>query len=357
MLHELQTLMAGSEDAGLPELRALLDELVSSRDGHWRFTGQDRLLPSSPRVLRLRFANDHEALSVVVKRLAPEVARRNVLVAERWLPAVGLGGSCARLLGSAAARSGACVWQVYEDLGPRELNPRDFDPEEVKAAVELMARLHVGFANHPLLGEVRLHGGDYGIHFYEHSVRDALGAMQAVRAQGPHRDLCGRALQRLHRLLHEMPERAQSLAHYGGPQTMLHGDMWTTNVFIIPTSTGLRARLVDWDRAAAGPASYDVSTFLLRFVPLERARILALYEEAVEPAGWQMPERNELNTLFETAELARYASRMIWAAIALAHDCADWGFAELAAIEKWFEDLAPVLPDPHAVHSRHALSR
>jgi len=63
----------------------------------------------------------------------------------------------------------------------------------------------------------------------------------------------------------------------------------------------------------------------------------------------------ELNRLFETAELARYASRIIWPAIALAHDGTDWGFAELEAIEQWFEDLAPVLPDQNEVQSREGL--
>jgi hypothetical protein len=345
MVEALANLLPGSDDAGSCELRTLLAELVSAHGGRWRLVGQERLRAPSPRVLRLRFANDDRTLSLVAKRLLPETARRNVLVAERWLPAVGLGGSCPRLLGSAAARSGNCVWQVYEDLGPCELDPRAFDPEAAQAAVDLIARLHTRFAGHPLLGEVRFHGGDYGIHFYETSVRDAICAMQAVRAAGPHRQLCDRTLQRLYRLLEESPARAQSLADHGGPQTMLHGDLWASNVFLVSTAKGLQTRLIDWDRAAVGPVSYDVSTFLLRFDPSVRSQLLELYAEAVEHAGWRLPPTGELNRLFETAELARYASRIIWPAIALAHDNADWGFAELEAIEQWFEDLRPVLPD------------
>ena len=48
--------------------------------------------------------------------------------------------------------------------------------------------------------------------------------------------------------------------------------------------------------------------------------------------------------LFETAELARYANRVIWPALAIARDGAAWGFPELAEVESWFEALGPVLP-------------
>jgi Ser/Thr protein kinase RdoA (MazF antagonist) len=227
----------------------------------------------------------------------------------------------------------------------------------VKAAVDLIARLHLRMADHPLLGEVHLHAGDYGIHFYESSVRDAICALAAVKAQGEERELCDRLLRRLSRLQEETPERAQALADYGGPQTMLHGDLWTINVFILPAGGGAQARLIDWDRAAVGPMSYDLSTFLLRFGQPERARLLALYQEAVERAGWRLPGMRELNLLFETAELARYASRIIWPAIALTQDNADWGLAELGEVEKWFENLAPVLSDQPEAKPQEALAR
>ena len=61
-------------------------------------------------------------------------------------------------------------------------------------------------------------------------------------------------------------------------------------------------------------------------------------------AGWRLPPRRELNLLFETAELGRYANRLIWPALALVRERADWGFDELAAVEGWFEALRPVLP-------------
>jgi len=41
---------------------------------------------------------------------------------------------------------------------------------------------------------------------------------------------------------------------------------------------------------------------------------------------------------------ARFANRIIWPAIALVQDRAEWGYEALAEIEEWFEQFAPVLP-------------
>jgi thiamine kinase-like enzyme len=45
------------------------------------------------------------------------------------------------------------------------------------------------------------------------------------------------------------------------------------------------SRLIDWDHAGVGPASYDLSTFLLRFPPGRRKAILDLYGRCLEVAG------------------------------------------------------------------------
>src|SRR6266481_4809324 len=70
------------------------------------------------RVYRLRLGESSPLRrSFVLKRFDPWLARRNELVARRWLPALGLGDRCPRLLATAADPRGACVWHVYEDLG------------------------------------------------------------------------------------------------------------------------------------------------------------------------------------------------------------------------------------------------
>ena len=351
MIEGLDKLLEGKGQPGLTELRELLQELLAGRDGTGRLLDQQSLKRRTQCVFRLRFDINGQTRSVVIKRLEPEIARRNELVAKRWLPAIGLDGSGPPLLGSVAARSGVCVWHVYDDLGSYELGPRQLDrepdPERLEAAVELIAQIHTRFAGHALLGEVRLHGGDLGIHFYETNVRDAIAALDAL--PGP--AVRGRLLDRLYKLRDELPERTEALAKLGGPETLLHGDLWAINVFVVPTSTGLRARLIDCDHAAVGPVSYDLSTFLLRF-PLEhRPRVLELYRQAVASAGWRLPEERELNFLFETHEYARFANRIIWPAIALVMDHAEWGIEELAEIEHWFEKLQPVLVRENETHT------
>ncbi len=344
MIKGMDKILADTEQPGLNELRAVLDELLDGPGctGHW--LDQTSLKPRSERVYRLRFAINGQLRSVVVKRLRPEIARRNELVAQRWLPAIGLSGRGSPVLGSAAARTGGWVWHVYEDLGQCELNSSQPDRERVRAAVELIAQIHTRFAGQALLGEVRLHGGDLGIHFYESNVRDAIYALEAWRPDAPQKGLRDRLLERLYNLRDHLPRRAHAMVTWGGPETLLHGDLWAINVFVIPTAGGLRARLIDWDHAAVGPPTYDLSTFLLRFPSEHREWVLELYRQAVAPAGWRLPAVQVLNSLFETHEYARFANRIIWPAIALAQDRAEWGIEALAEIEQWFEEFGPVLP-------------
>src|SRR6185503_426492 len=128
-----------------------------------------------------RFAINDQLRSVVVKRLRPETARRNELVAQRWLPAIGLSGRSASVVGSAAARTGGWAWHVYEDLGQCELNSCQPDRERVRAAVELRAQVHTRVAAQPLMGQVRLHGGHLGLNLPEATVHDALRLLMTWR--------------------------------------------------------------------------------------------------------------------------------------------------------------------------------
>jgi hypothetical protein len=284
----------------------------------------------------------------VVKRLAPEVARRNALVLSRWLPAVGLGQNGPVLLGAAAEPSGAQVWHVYEDHGEWGLGVTTPAAERVEAAVRTIAELHVRFAGHALLGECRLWGGDLGIHFYTSSAQDALRALVALKPPAHHspEDLAlrDRLVLRLESLLEEAPRRAGLLADWGGPETLLHGDLWTKNVFVLPGREGLEVRLIDWDHASVGPVSYDLSTFLYRFPRHERAWIFDAYRRIVSARGWRLPASETWNQLSETAELARISNRLIWPALALLDGDGRWGWEELREVERWFEALEPLLP-------------
>jgi len=297
----------------------------------------------------VRFEENGRVDSFVVKRLGPGAAWRNQLLAERWLPAVGLHRFGPPLRGAAAERGGRSVWQVYEDLGDGGLDEQAPDPVRVEAAVQLIAQLHTRFAGHPLLAECRLHGGDLGAAFYASSLRDAVHSLEALRPPAvdlsPARSaLRDRLLEQLGLLLQEESERAGVLHEFGGPETLLHGDLWPKNVLVISTSGPLEARLIDWDRAGVGPVSYDLSTFLGRFPAGARPWILDLYRRAVERAGWHLPPAGVLNRLFETAECARLANCVIWRALAVWESQAEWAFHDLASLEVWLGTRQPTLP-------------
>jgi hypothetical protein len=346
MIEGLDHLLEGSGQPGLVELRASLHELFSGPEATGRLIDPQRL---KARVYRLRFEVGGRVRTLVAKCLAPSRAKRNELVAQRWLPAIGLGQNGPPLLGVAADRSGQFVWHIYEDLGDWTLDRGDVDPRRVAAAVGLIAQLHTRFAEHALLVEGRLYGDDRGIYFYTSNVRDAIRGLESLRQ--PEIELSpqqlavrDRSLERMYALLDEQPQRAQAMAELGGPETLLHGDLWTTNTFVIPGTGGLHARLIDWDHAGVGPAAYDLSTFLLRFAIQHRLWIVDLYREAGGPHGWHLPSAQDLNLLFDTAECARYANSVIWPVIAFLEHRAEWAFDMLAEVEQWFQRLEPVLP-------------
>ncbi len=344
-------------EAGSPEIRELGGAdlaralaLALGTAASARLVAQQRIKAG---VFRMAFEIGARTRSVIAKRMAPEQARRNELMIRRWLPELGVVGLTPGLLGLTASSDGRSVWHVYEDLGPWELDPRDADPERVTAVVRAVAGLHSRFAAHPVLAECRLHGVDLGPSFLISNVRDAIYALERLgepyrASTAEHAALRDRLLDRLHRLSDEETLRTRALADWGGPETLLHGDLWTTNTFAEPLAGGIRVRLIDWDRAGVGPASYDLSTFLLRFPPERRSSLLSIYRAALGEGGWRMPGRRELNLLFETAECARYANRVIWPALALLRDGAALGYDELAAVEGWFEALEPVLPEERA---------
>jgi Phosphotransferase enzyme family len=345
MIAGLECVLEGSGQPGLVELRLALEEVFGGPAAQGRLTEQQRL---KSRVYRLRVEAGGRARSLIVKCLDAGRSRRNRLVAERWLPAVGLVDLGPGLLSVAAVRGGDYVWHVYQDLGDGQLQTFNPDPESIGVVVGALAQVHTRFAQHPLLAECRRYGEDFGIGYFAANVEDAIRGLESLRP--PRMDLCPRRLalrdcllERLYKLRTEQPDRASALAAFGGPETLLHGDLWTPNMLVLSGTDGLQARLIDWDHVGVGPVSYDLSTFLYRFPRRHRGWILERYEQAVATMGWRLPPMRELNGLFETAEFARYANRTIWPALALVHDHADWGFAELAEVESWFEALEPVL--------------
>jgi phosphotransferase family enzyme len=328
------------------ELATALETATGAPEGTIRVSAVRQLKTNVYRVTLTNDA-DPQAHSFVIKSCNPGLARHNQLVARRWLPLIDLSAGAARLEGSAADRRGERIWLVYEDLGLSRLDICMTDRARVTVAIDLIAALHLRSAEHPMLPDVRAHGGDLGEAYLIANVRDAVRALAQLRAprvalSAVQQRVRDRLLSRLTLLQDELPRRVQLLERDGGPEVLLHGDLWTTNAFVIEGPEGWRARLVDWDHAGVGRASYDLSTFLLRFPAEERSWILDRYRTAIGER-WDLPPARDLNAHLETAELARYANRAIWPAVAWLVDGADWAFEELAMVAGWFDDWRPVL--------------
>ena len=329
-------LLSGERPTDAPELQRCLREVLGTRSV--RLVDRERLKAD---VHRLRVAGGGAERSVVVKWSDAVIARRCRLVAWQWLPAAGLEELGAPLLAVAADPNGEGAWHVYEDLPGRPLSTERPVHDEVEAAIAAIARVHTAFAEHPVLRECRLGGGDRGIHFYSANVRDAVIALRSVDASAAREAL----LERMSGLEDEESERAQVLAAAGGPETLVHGDLWPSNVIVLADGDSPAVRLVDWDEAGVGPSGFDVSTFLLRFDPSHRRWILDAYRRAVERlAGWDLPDERDLNVIFETAAYARLASLLVWSVAAAADGESDWLVERLANLVEWFDEVAPVLP-------------
>jgi hypothetical protein len=334
------------QEPGAAELCDLVQRML---DGAGRSTRTLHLERLKQGVYRLRIGSG-PVPTLILKCLKPAIAQTDRFVAERWLPALGLGDHCPRLVAAAAQRDGCWVWHAYADLGDNTLNVRR-EPLRLAAAVALLAELHTRAAKHPLMPEIRWRARDHGVHFFTANLRDAISALEALatlRRDVPPEFAPARArlLRRLYGLLEDAPRRVQIREQAGGPDTLLHGDLSPKNVFVAITGDGdVRAQLIDWDHVGAGPFSYDLSTFVYRSSSEERPWILQRYREAVERAGWRLPGLDELNLLFHTAESARYTHCILFAAMALLHDDAEWGINALVDWDRWFEALRPPLQE------------
>jgi aminoglycoside phosphotransferase (APT) family kinase protein len=243
--------------------------------------------------------------------------------------------------------SGSKVWHIYEDVAGSGLDDGLSDPARVEQVVELIAELHSRFAEHALLPQCRQQGGELGMGFFTAHVSQSIDALKAVGSLGPalsceQEELRDRLVDRAERMYAEQDEQASLLDECGGPDTLLHGDLWLTNTMVARRTDGFRATLIDWDHVGVGPVTYDLSTFLYRLAPEDRPWIVARYREAAARRGWHLPDDPTLNQLFETAECARYACNLGDAALAAAQG-EWWGFPMMEEIESWFADLKPVL--------------
>jgi aminoglycoside phosphotransferase len=330
-------------DRGPPARAVGLARRFAAAEWHEVHLERVEELVASGRVYRLWFETATGPGAVVVKRHSPRWARLNRLVAERWLPAVGLNAICPAVRGAYREPGSAAVWLLYEEVPGEGIDRQHPDPARVNAVVDLLAEVHGRFAGHALLPECLEHGDDLGIGFFGSQVArcaDILGRIGSAGFRPPReqRELTDRLRGRLERLSRDWQHRVEASTSAERCTTLLHGDLWTTNTLVDAKNGRLEARLIDWDHAGVGPISYDISTFLYRFQAEHRPWIVARYRLAIARHGVRLPDDSTLNLLFETAEYGRYAWCLAEAATAAQRGEA-WGFEEMAEIESWFAQL------------------
>ena len=340
MIEGLDLLFA--DEPGSFGLGNRLNEFISENHGSGRLMMQERI---KSQVYRLHFELQDERLTLILKCMEGRIARRTEQVTRRWLPAVGLTEAGPPLLITAGTPDGQFVWHVYSDLGSNSLAEDMENRQKVQAAVRFIADFHKRFIDHPYLAEFRLYGGDLGTHFVESNLRDAILALETItkdqKTKASNWTVVDQLFDRVSGIMGQLPSRLKMMKELSGPETLLHGDLWPSNMFVSPDG---QIRLIDWDRAAAGPIAYDLSTFMLRFPPKQRSELMELYREATHPMGWEIPADKDLNLIFETFEFARYACLMIWPAIALWESGADWALEQLEDVERWFQAWEPIFP-------------
>lgn len=301
----------------------------------------DRCRPLGGQVYQLALAPGQPD-AAVVKRMSLAAAHREQLLAGQWLPAVGLAGAGPPLLATIGEPTGAAAWGVYAWLAGGGLDTAGYPPAQVERLVDLVAALHIRCARHPQLAEVRQHGTALGYDGLAGRLDDAylaLGALDrhaGTRAAGP-------VVAALRESLGQARERAQGvgalLREVGGPDTVLHGDLWPCNVMIGPAGP----RLIDWDRLGVGPACYDLSTLLLRLPAGLRRGVLDRYLGHLTGAGWTAPTLPEVIRLATAAEHARLATLVSWRVLDVLRSpgTAEWAIDQLQAIRTWWEQVDP----------------
>jgi Ser/Thr protein kinase RdoA (MazF antagonist) len=327
------------QEPGAAEVSELVCEMLRPGLESEPSIGLERL---KEEVYRVRVGSGQ---SLVLKRLKPAIAQTDRLVAERWLPALGLADHCPRLLGAAASRDGSWIWHLYEDIGQETL-ALDRRPERLGAAIDFIAELHARAAGHPVVSEVRWGAREHGAHFFTANLRDAIDALEALASRVPELPIAfaearQRLMDRLYQLRDDAPRRLRAM-EAAGPETLLHGDLWPKNVFVSTAAGAPQIKLIDWDHVGAGPFSYDLSTFLYRSSAEERPWLVERYRSAAERAGRRLPGTEELNLLFHTAEVARCAHCIVFDALACLRDGAAWAIDEIIEYESWLSALRPL---------------
>ena len=288
--------------------RPLREALVETFGTGVRATERLRVEKLDGRAYRVELETS-EHHSVVLKIFRVLRARRNELVLNRWLPAVGLSHLAPRLLAVAPGPDDSSVWHVYEDCGDVTLADRE-DPGSIRSALRAIGRVHAAFVEHPLLEEITTQGKPPGNYFFDtpelhESVRASVERLNASK-DVPRSD----TIANLADCLAALAPVFANTAPISGPQTLLHGDLYPSNIVVSNGAHGddeaaCSARLIDWDRAGIGPFLFDLAFIVGELAPEGRQLALSAYRESMEPHLTAWPTPQEWQQQFKRVRMGR----------------------------------------------------
>ena len=79
------------------------------------------------------------------------------------------------------------------------------------------------------------------------------------------------------------------------PRTFVHGELYPSNVLVVPEDDPVRVCPVDWEMAAIGPGQIDLAALVGGWGASERHRLVAAYREGLARAGTTPPGPDALD--------------------------------------------------------------
>ncbi len=142
-----------------------------------------------------------------------------------------------------------------------------------------LGRFHARFAGQ--LDELR----NANPYLLEHS--DSWFRSWCERARAALARLADRRVSRLQFALDRYDEVIASLATL--PRTFVHGELYPSNVLVVPHKRPVRVCPVDWEMAAIGPGLVDLAALVGGWGASERRRLIAAYLGGLPESGTAVP--------------------------------------------------------------------
>jgi Ser/Thr protein kinase RdoA (MazF antagonist) len=110
------------------------------------------------------------------------------------------------------------------------------------------------------------------------------------------------------------------------PRTLVHGELYPSNVLVVREGGGLRVCPVDWEMAGTGPGLLDLAALAGGFKRRERGRLFSAYRSAMLELGADMPPQEEMRANLDRCRLHLALQWIGWSArwTAPAEHAHDW---------------------------------